>query len=65
MKAFLGAVLVAVHVSLGSTPTLQFSANPTVEELLRARVFEEQLAPTGGAPGAAENAAFYRISVDP
>ena len=64
MKAFLGAVLVAVHVSLGSTPVLQFSANPTIEELVRARVFDEQLVPTGGTPGAAENAALSSALVE-
>jgi RHS repeat-associated protein len=64
MKAFLGTLLVAVHVSLGSSPGLQFSANPTVEEFLRARVFDEQLVPTGGTPGAAENAALASALVE-
>jgi hypothetical protein len=37
---------------------LEFSANPTAEELFRARVFEEPLVPIGGAPGAEENVAL-------
>jgi RHS repeat-associated protein len=64
MKAFLGTLLVAVHVSLGSSPGVQFSANPKVEEFLRARVFDEQLVPTGGTPGAAENAALASALVE-
>jgi len=35
---------------------LPFSANPTVDEIFRARVFEEQLVPIGGEPSAEENA---------
>jgi RHS repeat-associated protein len=35
---------------------LAFSASPTVEEIFRARVFEEPLVPIGGEPSAAENA---------
>ena len=37
---------------------LEFSANPTPQELFRARVFEEPLVPIGGEPNAAENAAL-------
>src|SRR3990172_7913146 len=37
---------------------LEFSANPTTQEISRARVFEEPLAPIGGKPGADENAAL-------
>lgn len=58
MKAFLGTVLVAVHVSFGSTPALQFSANPAPEEFLRARVFDEPLVPVGGNPTSGENSAL-------
>jgi RHS repeat-associated protein len=39
-----------------SGPT--FSANPTTQEITRARVFEEPLAPIGGEPTAAENASL-------
>jgi len=35
---------------------LEFSANPTVEEIFRAHVFQEPLVPVGGEPTAAENA---------
>src|SRR6185436_20637079 len=38
--------------------TLEFSANPTVEEISRARVFEEPLVPIGGKPNGDENAAL-------
>jgi RHS repeat-associated protein len=58
MKAFLGTVLVAVHVSFGSAPVLQFSSNPTAEEFLRARVFDEPLVPMGGNATAEENSAL-------
>ncbi|MBL9169181.1 MAG: hypothetical protein JNN07_15685 [Verrucomicrobiales bacterium] len=37
---------------------LTFSTNPTTQELSRARVFEEPLAPIGGEPTAADNAAL-------
>ncbi len=37
---------------------LEFSANPTTQEIFRARVFEEPLVPIGGEPDAAENAAL-------
>jgi RHS repeat-associated protein len=37
---------------------LEFSANPTPQELFRARVFEEPLVPVGGEPSPAENAAL-------
>lgn len=37
---------------------LEFSANPTAGEILRARIFEEPLVPVGGEPSAAENAAL-------
>src|SRR5258706_10929285 len=37
---------------------LEFSAKPTIQELFRARVFEEPLVPIGGEPGADENAAL-------
>lgn len=37
---------------------LEFSAQPTVEEICRARVFEEPLVPVGGEPSAEENAAL-------
>src|SRR6185436_15156962 len=58
MKAFLGTLLVAVHVSFGSLPALQFSPNPTAEEFLRVRVFEEPLVPVGGYPTGDENSAL-------
>src|SRR5690349_18082383 len=43
-----------------STPrtTLEFSANPTSQEIFRARVFEEPLVPIGAEPTAEENAAL-------
>src|SRR5450432_2921567 len=34
---------------------LQFSANPTVEEIFRARIFEEPLVPIGEQPNESEN----------
>src|SRR6185503_6171665 len=37
---------------------LEFSANPTTQEIFRARVFEEPLVPIGGDPTAEENAAL-------
>lgn len=37
---------------------LEFSANPTIQEIFRARVFEEPLVPIGGQPSADENAAL-------
>src|SRR2546426_636964 len=37
---------------------LEFQVNPTSQELLRARVFEEPLVPVGGEPTPAENAAL-------
>jgi hypothetical protein len=43
-----------------SPPTsgLQFSAQPTPQEIFRALVFEEPLVPIGGEPSADENAAL-------
>ncbi len=38
--------------------TLEFSSNPTKDELFRARVFAEPLVPIGGEPSAGENAAL-------
>src|SRR5262245_30269164 len=38
--------------------TLEFSATPTVQEIFRARLFEEPLVPIGGEPSADENAAL-------
>ena len=38
--------------------TLEFSASPTIQEIFRARVFEEPLVPIGGEPRAAENSAL-------
>ena len=37
---------------------LEFSAKPTVQEIFRARIFEEPLVPIGGEPTADENAAL-------
>jgi RHS repeat-associated protein len=37
---------------------LEFSANPTTQEISRARVFEEPLVPIGGQPSTEENAAL-------
>jgi RHS repeat-associated protein len=37
---------------------LEFSANPTAQEISRAGVFQEPLVPIGGQPGADENAAL-------
>ena len=37
---------------------LEFSAKPTTQEISRARVFEEPLAPVGGEPSVAENTAL-------
>ena len=37
---------------------LEFSAKPTVQEIFRARVFEEPLVPIGGEPSSDENAAL-------
>src|SRR5690242_8338004 len=37
---------------------LEFSAQPTIEEISQARVFEEPLVPIGGEPNAHENAAL-------
>jgi RHS repeat-associated protein len=39
---------------------LEFSGRPTVQEIFRARVFEEPLVPIGGEPGAEENAALAK-----
>lgn len=39
---------------------LEFSANPTTQELASARIFEEPLVPIGGEPSAGENAALAR-----
>jgi len=36
---------------------VEFSANPTTQEISRARVFEEPLVPIGAEPGADENVA--------
>src|ERR1700678_1627975 len=41
-----------------SEASLKFSANPTTEELFRARVFQEPLVVVGGEPTPAENAAL-------
>lgn len=55
---------VAPRPTRGSPPAvvtidpLPFSANPTVEEIFRAQVFEEPLVPVGGEPNRAENAAL-------
>ena len=38
------------------TTGLEFSANPTTQEITRARVFEESLVSIGGNPSAEENA---------
>jgi RHS repeat-associated protein len=38
--------------------TLEFSANPTAEEISRSHAFEEPLMPIGGEPSADENAAL-------
>jgi len=38
--------------------TLEFSANPTTQEIFRARVFEEPLVPIGSEPAADDNAAL-------
>ena len=38
--------------------TLEFSASPTIQEISRARVFEEPLVPIGGEPSANENVAL-------
>ena len=40
------------------TTGLKFSASPTVQEISRARVFEEPLVPIGGKPSVEENAAL-------
>jgi RHS repeat-associated protein len=45
-------------------PALEFSANPTTEEFLRARVFEEPLVPVGGKATADENAALGAALVE-
>src|SRR4051812_27535592 len=37
---------------------LQFSANPTAQDIFRARIFEEPLLPFGGEPTATENTAL-------
>src|SRR2546423_1362126 len=37
---------------------LEFSAQPTPEEIFRAHLFEEPLAPIGGAPASQENTAL-------
>jgi RHS repeat-associated protein len=42
---------------------LEFSPNPTVQEIFRARVFEEPLVPIGGEPTASENAALAEALV--
>src|SRR5688572_28742970 len=56
--AFVVLCWATVQATFGSTPAWQFSANPTTEELRRARVFDEGLAPVGGNPTAAENSAL-------
>src|SRR5580765_3564536 len=38
--------------------TLEFSGNPTAEEISRSHAFEEPLMPIGGEPSADENAAL-------
>jgi RHS repeat-associated protein len=43
---------------------LEFSAQPTVAEFFRARVFEVSLVPIGGEPGAEENAALATALLD-
>lgn len=43
---------------------LEFSSNPTSQEISRARVFEEPLVPVGGEPGAAENAALAAALIE-
>ena len=37
---------------------LEFTANPTPEEIFRARLFEEPMVPVGGVPSAADNVAL-------
>ena len=41
-----------------SVLALEFSAQPTTQEISRVRVFEEPLAPSGGKPTTEENAAL-------
>ncbi len=43
-----------------SQSIFELPADPSVEDLFRARVFEEPLVPIGGEPSAAENAALAR-----
>ena len=44
--------------------TLEFSANPTAEEITRARVLQEPLVPIAGEPGADENATLASALID-
>jgi RHS repeat-associated protein len=43
---------------------LAFPANPSAEDISRARVFDESLVPVGGVPGATENTALARALVE-
>jgi RHS repeat-associated protein len=43
---------------MAAQTALEFSANPTTQEIFRARVFEEPLVPVGSEPTAEENAAL-------
>jgi hypothetical protein len=42
---------------------VELSANPTIQEIFRACVFEEALVPVGGEPGTDENAGLVANSL--
>lgn len=72
MAAFLFSVSASAQVKVNRTTPrvdppktgLSFSAQPTVQEIFRARVFEEPLVPIGSEPSAEENAALAAALVD-
>jgi hypothetical protein len=58
---FLTVAIAAVAtpaVADGTRPVLALPVNPSPEDFLRARAFEEPLVPVGGTPDTVENAAL-------
>jgi RHS repeat-associated protein len=61
----LGIVSIATHVrSEIARATIEFPANPSAEDFLRARVFEEPLVPLGSEASPTENAALATALVN-
>ena len=60
LAGLVSSVVAASEDRTGDQPNqpvgLRFSANPTKEEIFKARVFEEPLVPVGGEPSTQENA---------